>query len=136
MSATQNLAYSLTQVAHNLGALAAVGGSLAAVAAKDSHVKNKLTRLALAGWGTQGVSGAVFGATSYYFYHRLPDISGVAIDALIIKIACAILGFALLAACLAFWAHWRPETRTGMCTASAALSIIALCAAAFLRWFS
>jgi hypothetical protein len=136
MSNAQNLAYTVVQVAHNLGAVAAVSGSLAAVAVKNPPVRKKLVWVAFGGWGTQGASGAAFGAVSYYFYHRFPDISGIAVDALIIKIACVTAGLVVLAAYLAWSPLWTNARINGVCTASSALAITALCAAAFLRWFS
>ncbi len=89
MSATQNLTYAVVQVLHNFGAVATVGGSLAAIRFRDGVTRKKLAALALGGWATQAASGAAFGGVSYYFYNRLPDISGVAADALVIKMrAC------------------------------------------------
>ncbi len=136
MSTAQNVAYSVVQVVHNFGAVAALGGSLAATAIKDPVNQKKLASVAFAGWCTQGASGAAFGAVSYYFYHRFPDISGAAIDALFVKIACVIAGLALLAAYLAWSGQWTGARRNGVCVASSALSITALSAAAVLRWFS
>ena len=136
MSATQNLAYAVIQVVHNFGAVAAVGGSLAATKSSSVDTRNKLARLALAGWGTQGASGAAFGAVSYYFYHRFPDISGIAVAALMVKMACAATGFLLLAAYLFRAGSWPEEKRSRAWFASSALAVTALSAAAFLRWFS
>jgi hypothetical protein len=136
MSVAQNLSYAIVQVVHNLGAIAAVGGSFAATSLKKTDTRKKLAWLALAGWGTQAASGAAFGAVSYYFYHRFPDISGVAIDALMIKMACVAAGLLLLSAYLAWGANWPEGKIKGVYIASFALAITALCAAAFLRWFS
>lgn len=98
MSATQNLAYAVVQVAHNFGALAAVGGSLAATKFASTETRMKLATLTLSGWGIQGASGAAFGAVSYFFYHAFPDISGIAVAALFLKMGCVAAGFLLLAA--------------------------------------
>ncbi len=136
MSTAQNLAYSVVQVAHNFGAVAAVGGSLAALRIKDAVPHRRLAWLALAGWGTQAVSGIAFGATSYYFYGRLPDIAGVAVVALVIKMVCVAIGFVLLAAYLYWGARWKERGRTGVWHASFTLAVVALTSAAFLRWFS
>lgn len=136
MSTTQNVAYAVVQIAHNFGAVAAVGGSLAAAVVSHSRARRDFVWLAFAGWGIQGASGATFGAVSYYFYHRFPDISGLATDALVVKIACVIAGAALLGAYLAWEARWASETRDRVCMTSAILAITALSAAAFLRWFS
>lgn len=136
MSATQNLAYAIIQVAHNFGAVAAVGGSLAAVKFRGIDTRKKLAWLALAGWGTQAASGAAFGAVSYYFYHRFPDIAGIAAIALGIKMACAASGFLLLAAYLLRSNDWAVTRMNAVWIASSALAVTALSAAAFLRWFS
>jgi hypothetical protein len=136
MSATQNLAYSVIQVAHNFGAVATVGGSLAAVKLRDAGGRRKLAWLVLTGWGTQAASGALFGAVSYYFYHQFPDISGLALNALIIKMACAAAGFLLLAAYLFRGENWAVTSVNRAWLLSAALAATALTAAAFLRWFS
>ncbi len=136
MSAIQNLAYSVVQVAHNFGAVATLGGSLAAGAVKTSPVRKKFAWLALAGWGIQAVSGAAFGAVSYYFYHQFPDISGIAVDALVVKIACASAGFILLAVYVAWGGRWGETKQQRLCAASSVLAVVALSAAAFLRWFS
>lgn len=136
MSVAQNLAYAAIQVTHNMGAVAVVGGSLAAVKLRSADTKRKLAKLVIGGWGTQAVSGAAFGAVSYYFYRRFPDISGIAATALEIKIACAATGFILLATLLFRGNAWSATRMKAMWLASFALAVAALCAAAFLRWFS
>lgn len=136
MSATQNLAYSVVQVAHNFGALAVVGGSLVATKFAGIETRRRLAKLALGGWALQGASGAAFGATSYYFFHQFPDISGIAVVALLIKIGCVACGFALLAIYLYRAGDWPEPRRRATWLASSTLGITALTAAAFLRWFS
>ncbi len=136
MSATQNLIYATVQVAHNLGAVAVVGGSLAGMSNAFAGARNKLARIALAGWGIQALSGATFGAVSYYYYHKFPDIGEIATAALVLKMGCAAAGFALLAAYLGWGAKWPEGSARGTLTASLALGITALSAAAVLRWFS
>jgi hypothetical protein len=136
MSATQNLVYSIVQVVHNLGAVAAVGGSFAAVKSKSASTKKNVAWIALAGWVTQGASGAALGAVSIYFYGRFPDISGVSLYALLLKMACAATGFVLLAAYLYRADEWPVKRIDWVCLTSLALAITAISAAAFLRWFS
>ena len=136
MSAVQNLAYSVVQVAHNFGAVATVGGSIAAVKFRGVDTRRKLAWLVLCGWGTQAASGALFGAVSYYFYHKFPDISGLALDALGIKMACAATGFLLMAAYLFRGERWAITTMHRAWLLSAALAVTAITSAAFLRWFS
>ncbi len=136
MSNAQNLAYTAVQILHNFGAVAAVGGSIAAAVNESADTRKKLAWLTLGGWGTQAASGAVFGMVSFFFFHRLPDIAGVAVIALVIKILCAATGFLLVAAYLFRGADWAEMTKNRVWYTSSILSAIALSAAAFLRWFS
>ena len=136
MSNTQNLAYAAIQVLHNFGAAAAVGGSIAATRTESPDGRKKLAWLALAGWGTQAASGAAFGAASYYFYHRFPDIAGVAVTALAIKMLCAATGFLLVAAYIFLGKGWPEGKGNAILLSSVILAATALSAAAFLRWFS
>lgn len=134
----ENLAYALTQVVHNFGAVAVVGGAGAAlwspVATKDRH--RALAGLVAIGWAMQIASGAAFGAVSYAAYGRLPDIHGAALGALYLKIACAAAGLALAMRVRARSASFE-ELRLGRAwRALVALGATALAAAAFLRWFS
>lgn len=136
MSTTQNLAYTAVQATHNFGAVATVAGSLAATCLSSPLTRRRLAKLVLTGWLTQALSGALFGAVSYYFYRRFPDISGIAVIALYLKMACAASGFALLAAYLYRSDSWHESTRRAAWLISSALAVSALTAAAFLRWFS
>lgn len=136
MSNAQNLAYAVVQVLHNFGAVATVGGSLAATRIEDVGARKKLAWLVLIGWGTQAVSGAAFGLVSFLYYHKFPDIAGVAFAALAIKILCAALGFMLVAVYLLRGANWPAKNQGRVWSSSAMLAAVALSAAAFLRWFS
>lgn len=136
MSNAQNLAYAVVQIVHNFGAVAAVGGSLAAAVNANEDTRKKLAWLTLAGWETQAASGAIFGMVSFFYYHQLPDIAGVAIIALVIKILCAATGFLLIAAYLFWGSSWAERLKNRVWYSSSILSAIALSAAAFLRWFS
>ncbi|HZW24801.1 MAG TPA: hypothetical protein VFF26_04885 [Gallionella sp.] len=142
MSTVHNLAYSAIQVVHNFGAVATVGGSVAAMLAPPES-RRKFAWVALAGWTTQAVSGPAFGMTSYYFHGKFPDIAGIAIAALTIKIVCVALGFLLVAAYLcpctnrlSSCANCMERFRELVWPASALLAATALTAAAFLRWFA
>jgi hypothetical protein len=136
MSAAQNLGYAVIQVVHNLGAVATVGGSLSAVWLRERTTRRRLACLVLGGWMTQAASGGAFGAVSYYYYGRFPDISGIAIYALGIKMICATLGILLLGAYLWRGATWTEATADNVWLSSSALAITAISAAAFLRWFA
>ncbi len=136
MSAAQNLGYAVIQVVHNLGAVATVGGSLSAVVLRERAARQKLSHLVLGGWVTQAASGAAFGGISYYFYGKFPDISGIAIYALGIKMVCASLGILLFLTYLWSGAQWQDATVGRAWLSSAVLALTAISAAAFLRWFA
>jgi hypothetical protein len=136
MSTTQNILYSAVQSVHNLGAVAVAGGTLSGAVLKSPAARKTLAWIALAGWGTQAVSGATFGAVSWYFYHKFPDIGETATTALYIKMACAASGFMLLAAYLYWGAKWKEAAINRVWLISALLAFTALFSAAVLRWFS
>jgi len=135
MSDAQNLAYATVQILHNFGAVAAVGGSVSAMLASPKD-RRKPAWIAFAGWVTQAVSGPAFGMLSFYFYHRFPDIAGIAVAALTIKIVCAVLGFLLVTAYILPRPRCRERFETLVWPASTALAATALTAAAVLRWFA
>ena len=132
----QNLAYALTQVAHNFGAVAVVAAPLYALwAVRPVGVRGVLW-LVLLGWALQLASGAVFGAVSLHFYGQFPDIHGIAIGALAVKVLCAMLALVLIA--LSLYARPSPDGRRSTVTWRILVTLggTALTAAAFLRWFS
>ena len=134
----ENLGYALAQVLHNFGAVVVLGGAgFALWAPALSPVREKpLAQLVALGWTVQIASGAGFGAISYYFYGRLPDIHAVATAALAIKITCAIAGLALALFLLSRGERWNEMRRRYSWRALAVFAATALAAAAFLRWFS
>lgn len=136
MSDVQNLSYAAIQVVHNLGAVAVVGGSLIALKWHERAMRRKLAQLVLVGWLTQAASGATFGLTTFYFYHALPDISGIATYALGIKMLCATLGILMLAAYLWMGERWKEQRLERVWISSSVLAVTAISSAAFLRWFS
>ena len=126
----QNLAYAIDQSIHNLGAVSVTGGAILALL--SGAARRKLAWLVLSGWGVQGMTGALFGVLSYAFYGHLPDIAGIAVDALVIKMACAASGVFLAA----FYLRQARTESTNFWRIEALLAIAALTAASFLRWFS
>ena len=135
----QNLGYALTQVVHNLGAVSVTGGAAAARGLKFAEpqaAQRSLAGLVLGGWVAQGASGACFGAISYAGYGRFPDIHGIAIGALVLKMACAAAGLSVAALYLGRETSWSAPRRQRAWTTQLALALTALTAAAFLRWFS
>ncbi|MBZ0095957.1 MAG: hypothetical protein K8H75_11400 [Sulfuricella sp.] len=133
----QNLGYALTQVVHNFSAAAVVGGAVASLwLAPRPELERSLAWLVCLGWAAQIASGSAFGAISFYYYGKFPDIGGLAIAALAIKVACAVSGFSLAAFYLQRSASWAAALRRRIWLMLAGLSATALTAAAFLRWFS
>jgi len=134
----QNLAYALTQVIHNFGAVTVVGGAAAALwlAPRQPVLERSLAWLVALAWAAQIASGVGLGAISFYYYGRFPDISGIATAALAIKITSAVIG--LFLAVLYLWraARWPDATCRRIWRVLTGLGVIALTAAAFLRWFS
>lgn len=133
----QNLAYALTQIVHNFGAVAVVGGAIYGRAfqnVESSH--HRFAWLILVAWSVQAVSGAGFGIISYVYYGQFPDIHGIAVAALFLKMACAFLGFVLAVAMLRARTQGFGAHQTAVWSVQLALGVVALTAAAFLRWFS
>ena len=136
--AMQDLGYALTQVVHNLGAVAVTGGAMAALWPRppDARGRQQLAWLVLVGWALQAVSGATFGGISLFLHGALPDIHGLALAALMLKMTCAAAGFALAAAYLRYSPAWTARHQDGLWRLLALVALTALSAAAFLRWFS
>ena len=134
----QNLIYALIQVLHNLGAATVVATSASALwlVRGNAAVQHRLALLLAVAWAIQAASGALFGMTTFLFENHLPDIHGIAVDALIIKVICAISGFVLAV----FYARLNPRlsgnSRLLVWRVSFVLGVVALGSAAFLRWFS
>lgn len=134
----QNLVYAFIQVVHNFGAVTVVGTAATAlwVVRGNAAVQHRLAWLLAIVWAVQAASGTGFGAATFYFEGHLPDIHGIAVIALLIKIACAMLGFVLAAAYLKWNSGWAAKQQLLAWRASFILGAVALSAAAFLRWFS
>ena len=132
----QNLAYASIQVVHNFGAVAVVGSAAYGLWSGPGQIRKPLAWIMLAGWAAQAVSGGAFGAVSWLYYGRFPDIHGIAVAALLIKMACVAVGFMLAAAFLYRGIGWSERVRQAAWRALATLAATALTAAAFLRWFS
>ena len=124
----QNLIYALIQVAHNFGATAIVALAGYSAWGVSGRPQRRRALLLAALWALQAFSGALFGAVTYFYDHQLPDIHGVAVDALVIKMGCAVLGISL--------ALHAAKTGRPLWGLSFLLGLTALSAAAFLRWFS
>ena len=134
----QNLSYAAIQVVHNFGAVAVVGSAICALWARSgpAGMRTPLAWIALLGWATQAASGAGLGAVSWLYYGRFPDIHGIALAALLIKITCAATGFMLATTLIYRGTGWRERAQQATWRALATLAATALTAAAFLRWFA
>lgn len=134
----QNFIYALIQVIHNFGAVTVVGTSAFALcfAGKQISIKYCITSIIAMAWAIQAVTGILFGASTYYFEGHLPDIHGVAIDALRIKIFCALSGFVLALGQIRWHPNWSFGEQRIAHLSMFTLSALALSSAAFLRWFS
>lgn len=134
----ENISYALTQVIHNFGALAVVGGAIVALKAKSDQLqlKKNMAWLVLFGWSAQGASGLIFGGISLLFYGETPDLHTVAAAALSLKILCAALGFVLAVLYVRGSAHWTDKGRQRVWHSLVGLGGTALTGAAFLRWFA
>jgi hypothetical protein len=134
----QNLAYALIQVIHNFGAVTVVGTAASALwlVRGNAAVQHRLALLAAIVWAIQAASGALFGITTLYFEGHLPDIHGIAVAALLLKIGCASAGFVLAVAYVKWNSGWPVTKQLLAWHAMLTLGAIALGSAAFLRWFS
>ncbi|MBW8072382.1 MAG: hypothetical protein GJU77_01685 [Ferrovum sp.] len=131
------LEYALIQVFHNFGALLVVGLSGYGFQVALRHqTPRTLALFVMLAWLAQGLTGATFGWVTYRSDHRLPDIHGIALGALMIKISCVCGGVGLMAAFLRWGTSWSASRRMAIWTGSTVLACLALTAAAFLRWFS
>ncbi len=134
----ENLNYAIVQLAHNFGAAAVVGFAILALypAAPVATVQRTLALFVGLGWAVQVVSGMGFGAVSYYYYEKFPDLSGVAFAALLIKIFCAGGGLGIATLFVRRAADWTEQQRRAAWKGLGALGVTALAAAAFLRWYA
>ncbi len=131
------LAYALNQVVHNFGAAAVLGLSAYGILqGLNREITQRTVFLILTiVWAVQGASGVMFGIATLSFYGQLPDIHGVAVIALWVKIVCAVLG--LVVAFIGFRKSGGPQGPSLFFPiATFGFGATALTAAAFLRWFS
>lgn len=136
--ALQDTLYALTQVAHNFGAVAVRGSAIFSrwPVQQAPAAQRPLLWLVLLGWALQATSGGTLGAISWAFYGQFPDIHGIALAALTIKMACAATGFMLAAVALKYAAAWPAQRQAALGYGLVGLAVTALFAAAFLRWFA
>jgi hypothetical protein len=130
----ESLVYSLIQIIHNLNAALLLGIPLSGLYCgfqKWGSVRN--LRLLTGLWALQGITGAAFGAASYWLFGALPDLQPIALAALEAKVACVVTALGLSTVLL-----MRPPLaqRRPAWIGLAVLGGTALSAAAVLRWYS
>lgn len=143
--------YACIQLVHNLGAAAVVGSPAVAwwlLRANQAGagypgrpvatgaIQRRLAWFALLAWSAQIASGAAFGATTYYLKHQLPELTGVGLAALGIKVACAVICFVLALLYLQTAPRWSAPMQIRAWQALFVLGLTALMSAAFLRWYA
>jgi hypothetical protein len=99
-------------------------------------VQHRLAWLLAIAWTIQAASGVLFGLTTLFYDGHLPDIHGIAVDALLIKIGCALAGFVLAVVYVKLNSGWTVDKQLLAWRVSLVLGVTALSSAAFLRWFS
>ena len=134
----QDLGYAIVQAVHNFGAAAVVGGAafMLYMEPQPAPLQRRFAWLVGFGWGVQALTGMMFGAISHYYYGKFPDIHGIAIAALVVKMLCAVSGLSLVALYLRYADKWADSARHITWQILFVLGATALTAAAFLRWFS
>ena len=145
-----DLLYACVQLVHNVGAAAVVGSPAVAWWLSSSQfaealsnrrsaimpVQRRLAWLTLLAWSIQIASGAGFGATTYYLKHELPDLTGIGLGALCIKVFCALASAALATIYLRAASNWPDHVRLRVWQTLFVLGLTALMSAAFLRWYA
>jgi hypothetical protein len=131
------LVYALVQAVHNLGAVAVVACPVLALASRGNREAGdrRLAWILLTAWGLQAVSGGGFAAASYGLKGALPEVTGVALAALAVKIAATAAGFTLGVALLRARRLTGGRPRAAAWGLALGLALSALTAAAPLRWY-
>ncbi len=129
------LVYTLVQAVHNLGAVAVVASPAVALGARGEGSQRRLAWVLLAAWGIQAASGAGFAAASYGLKGALPEVEGVALAALVVKMAATASGVTLGAALLRARRLAGGRPRAVAWGLALGLAVAALLAAAPLRWY-
>jgi hypothetical protein len=131
------LIYACVQAVHNLGAVAVVASPALALGrpGRGQAFERRLAWTLLLAWGLQAASGAGFAATSYGLKGALPEVTGVALAALVVKLAATVAGFALAVGLLGLRRLASPRPRAIAWAVCLGVAVAALLAAAPLRWY-
>jgi hypothetical protein len=132
------LVYALVQAAHNLGAVAVVASPALALGLRGptssgGGIERRLAWTLLAAWALQAASGAGFAAASYGLKGQLPEVTGVALVALVVKLTATVGG---LGVAIGLLRVRRPAGAPPTAWAAGlGLALAALLAAAPRRWY-
>jgi hypothetical protein len=131
------LIYALVQAVHNLGAVAVVASPAVALGfrGRGEGLERRLAWTLLLAWGLQAATGAGFAAASYGLKGQLPEVTGVALYSLAVKLFATAAGFALAATLLWGRRLSSPRSRAVAWAVCLGLAVAALLAAAPLRWY-
>jgi hypothetical protein len=132
-----DLVYALLQLVHNLGAAAVIGVPLVALTRERCGMQpsRRLAALLVTAWIVPAASGVGFGIASLRLKGQLPEIAGVALAALAVKLGGTAVGLATAA--LALWkgGAWAAPLRRRAAWLGLGAAALPLAAAAFLRWY-
>lgn len=129
--------YTLLQIVHNFGAAMVVGSPAVGywLGRGDTTLPRRLAWLTVVGAVAQMGSGIGFGLASRFIKGQLPEIEGVALVALLVKLFCVAAIVALMLRYVLTAASGEMPRQRRMWLATLILGTIALAAAAFLRWY-
>lgn len=132
----ENILYTCVQILHNFGAVVVVGSPAAGWwLERKNLMASRLALFALLGWFIQGATGIGFALTSYSLKGAVPEVTGVALAALLVKIFGTVIGFTLAVLVRRKGSQWRLRSRILAWQTMLTASVAALVAAAFLRWY-
>lgn len=130
MAAPDALVYSSIQAVHNLNGAVALGIPLMWLWYRPHREPRRTLVLLALVWVVQAASGALFGLASLTLYGALPDLHPIAWGALAVKVSCVAAALGLILS------HFMFGTPAVPWSALTAFAVLALAAAAVLRWAS
>jgi hypothetical protein len=146
----EDFVYACIQLTHNLGAVAVVGSPAVGLwlmnssplivqpserKSTNTSIYHSLAWLTFFAWSTQIGSGAAFGVTTYFLKHEVPQLTGIGLSALLIKVTCAFICVALTVFYLRTGTNWSERLQIKVWQALFFTGLTALISAAFLRWY-
>jgi hypothetical protein len=132
----ENLIYTWIQIAHNFGAVAVVGSpAMGWWLERKNIAANRLALVALLGFFVQGATGIGFAITSYSLKGAVPEVAGIALAALLVKVSATVIGFLAAAILWKKSPQWLVRRKILIWQIMLVFSIAALMGAAVLRWY-